>query len=334
MASVLRMDSAEDISSEIELNGPLDFIAGAPLPDEAVSDLLDLNLDTAARLKVCITSKGGEVRHVIKPSVTKFGDATCVEVGDVLQAIAWAHCSKAGVKGRYCVEIYPRDAKGRVGKVPAREYFDLSPDGDTSEVEGPTDRPSPSYVRALELTNERTLRILQDTARSVIRRDEQYHRDRIVQIAAKGQAEVDLARVGVERIEAEGRGSRKDAIIGVATSMLPKAITTALAQWETVDGGTVDESLPPAKRIEAYLDAAELKVFIDVLGEGRWTKMKDAATIADCREILAAFTKADGEKMVKGGIAVAKLTAIASWEDKEPEEKPKQEAEAESEKTG
>lgn len=328
------MDSEDDIPKEIELNGPLEFIAGAPLPDEAVTELLDATLGTAARLKVCITSKGGEVRHVAKPYITKFGDATVVEVGDVLQAIAWSHCSRAGVKGRYCVEVFPTDAKGRVGKVPARAYFDLSPDGEAPEVEGPTDGPSPSYVRALEQTNERTLRILQDTARSVIRRDEQYHRDRITQVAQKGQTEVELARVGVERVEAEGRSARKDVIVGVAKTMLPTAITKALEQWGTSDGASVDKTLPPAKRIEAYLDGDELKVFIKVLGEERWAKMKDATTIAGCREILSSFTKADGAAMVKSGVSVAKLTEIGTWEDDEPEEKPKDEAQAESEKTG
>lgn len=324
------MDSADEISKEVTLSGKLDFIAGAPLVDEKVSDLLDCYFETAARATVCITSRGGVKRDTIKPTVTKFGDATEIEVADALQEIAWSHCSKAGVLGRYCVELYMRDEKGHIVKNPHRAYFDLSPDGDAPDIEGNPDGPSPSYVRNLERTNERTLRILQETARAVVRRDEQYHRDRITTKTVEGQTKVDLARVAVEQIEVESAGRRKDTIFNAAASMLPKAAMKALEKWGGADGSSPDEKLPPGERIKDFLDAKELEALVSVLGDERWSKLEKAKTIKECREILGNFSEADAAAVVAAGLPVDKLTEIATWEDEAGEvvETPKEEAAA------
>lgn len=324
------MDNADEISKEIVFSGALDFVVGAPPVDERVSDLLDSDFETAARATVCLTSKGGTKRETIKPTIKKFGDATEIDVGDALQEIAWSHCSRAGVSGRYCVEVFPRDAKGRVSTTPRRAYFDLSPDGDAPEIEGNPDGPTPSYVRALERTNERTLRILQETARAVVRRDEQYHRDRITTKAVEGQTKVDLARVAVEQIAVESAGRRKDTIFNAAASMLPKAAMKALEKWGSDDEKAPDKTLPPGERIKAFLDADELKALVSVLGDERWSKLEKAKTIKECREILGSFTEADAAAVVAAGLPVDKLTEIASWEDAAGEvvEAPKEEAAA------
>lgn len=324
------MDSADDISKEIVLSSALDFVVGAPPVDDKVADLLDGYFEHAARATACITSKGGTKRETLKPTIKRFGDANEIEVGEALQEIAWSHCSKAGVVGRYCVELFPRDDKGRVSTRPDRAYFDLSPDGDAPEIEGDTDKPSPSYVRALERTNERTLRILQDTARAVVRRDEQYHRDRVTTKVAEGVTQVELERVKVEKIAVESAGKRKDTIFNAAASMLPAAVTKALTHLEDAAENEPDKTLAPGARIKAFLDDAELKIFIDEVGAERWAKLEASTTIVECREALASFGPDDAAKMVQKGLSSQKLTEIASWTD-EPEEvveAPKDEAAA------
>lgn len=324
------MDSADEISKEIVLSGALDFVVGAPLVDDKVSDLLDAYFEHAARATVCITSKGGTRRETLKPTVKRFGDANEIDVGDALQEIAWSHCSKAGVSGRYCVELFPRDDKGRVSTTPNRAYFDLSPDGDAPDIEGNPDGPSPSYVRNLERTNERTLRILQESARAVIRRDEQYHRDRVTTKVAEGVTQVELERVKVEKIAVESAGKRKDTIFNAAASMLPAAVTKALTHWGAAPEKEPDKKLPPGERIKAFLDTAELKIFIAGIGDERWAGIEKATTIKECREVLSTFDPGDASMMIAEGLSAQKLTEIASWEDDAEEvvEAPKDEAAA------
>lgn len=308
------MDNADPISKEIEFSGPLDFAAGAPIIDDKVTALLDSYLETSARLKVCIVTGDGSKRTTLKPTIVKFGDATLSDVADACQAIAWYHCSVAGVRGRYCVEAYPRGENGGVGKRPIRAYFDLSPDADAPDVEGDPDKPSPSYVRELERTNERTLRILQDSARAVMRRDEQYHRDRIHTAHIEGASKVEIARIEAAKVDAASRAGRKDVMVNAATSLLPRAFTAALDHLGAA-GGTPDEKLPPGKRIEAYLDEKELKIFVGVLGEDRWKKMLATENIQACRDVLGDTGAEDAAKMVGLGLSSAKLTEIASWTD-------------------
>lgn len=316
------MPTPDAINEEITLTGVLELVADAPEVDDGVSDLVDTHFQTTVRANMALTSNGGTKRDVIKPTVKSYGDAPLIDVLDALWAIAWTHCSKAGVKARYCVQLYERDAAGKVKANPVRAYFDLGPDSNAGEEFVDTDKPSSSYVRDLERTNVRSLQMLQNSAGAVLRRDSQYHRDRVEAEAQKGRNEVELARIGIERDDAKASQDRKGKLFDGALNLLPAAGAAALKKLTGEDAGDesdADAKLPPGERVKKFLTEKELAIFIDGIGKERWVKFEASKTIAECREGLAGLGEAEIVAMVKAGLPAEKLTELSTWADA-PEE--------------
>lgn len=313
------MASSTEISEEITLSGPLNFVDGAPPCPDVLADLVESYLDDAARASVCLSLDGGKKRPQIKPTITDFGDASIVEVCEALHQIAWSHCSIKGVRARYVGQMHTRDANDRIKPNPERAYFDVDPDIDASPDDGDTNKPSGSYVRDLEEVNIRTLRMLQTSSQTVLRRDEQHHRDRIKVEEAKANRDVELARIDVTKMESKAAGERKGKIYDTAVGLLPAAFTKAMERWGTDAPKDEGVNLQPAERIEGYLTAKELGVFVSGIGDKRWADMKASTTYTECREILTGLSGDLPGKMVEAGLPVGKMAEIASWEDPKPD---------------